>query len=81
MHKKEVIVELNCVDAEDTLICSLPKDLFPPIPTKGELIRCKDCEHREERLYLGGTTVFCLIYERYMGIMEYCSKAERKKEC
>lgn len=44
MHKKEFIVEVNFADDGDILICQLPKDLFPPIPVKKELVRCKDCK-------------------------------------
>lgn len=55
-------------------------ELLAPYQNMGELIRCLNCKHREEQLYLGGTTVFCGIYERYMDIEEYCSKADWREE-
>lgn len=87
MHKKEVIVELNCVDAEDILIWSPPKDLFPPIPIKNELIRCKDCKYFSTD-FNGNNS--CDLYmdalspwaeSRYSpSENDYCSKAVRKEE-
>lgn len=46
MTKKEFIVEVYSADEGDILIWSPPKDWFPAIPVKKELVRCKDCKHR-----------------------------------
>lgn len=45
MTKKEFIVEVDSIEDGDILIWQPPKDLFPPIPVKDELIRCKDCRY------------------------------------
>lgn len=74
MHKKEFIVEVNSADEGDIILWQAPKDLFPPIPTKGELVRCKDCKYK-------GDDGFCPITDCYdFDDEDFCSKAERKEE-
>ena len=63
MIKKEVIVPA------DDLVC-LGKDKLH------ELIRCKDCKHKNEYGY-------CTMYLNFHHLtadMDYCSDAERKEE-
>ena len=63
MIKKEVIVPA------DDLVC-LGKDKLQ------ELIRCKDCKHKNEYGY-------CTMYLNFHHLtadMDYCSDAERKEE-
>ena len=78
MHKKEFIVEVNSADDGDILICQLPKDLFPPIPVKKELIRCKDCKWwTQVNNSLQGR---CALLQMYPTGEWYCPNGERKEE-
>ena len=87
MTKKEFIVEVYSADEGDIPIWQPPKDLFPPIPIKGELIRCKDCKFNNgycenktfnshlESLGLDGGALFETRPDFY------CAYGKRKEEC
>jgi len=46
------------------------------VETVGELIRCKDCKHKNEY----GYCTFYLNFHHRTTDMDYCSDAERKEE-
>lgn len=79
MHKKEFIVEVNSADDGDIPIWKAPKDLFPPIPVKKELIRCKECKFYESSVALDRQG-YCW-YQNTRGFFrnddDFCSRAER----
>ena len=78
MVKKEVIIEVNSADDGDIPIWSPPKDLFPPILAKGELVRCKDCAWRYFSRANGEH--YCFEFNAPVTDTDFCSKAERKEE-
>lgn len=85
MIKKEFIIEVNSADDGDILICQPPKDLFPPIPVKKELIRCKDCKYWKLERYVGGEGMACQFMPSDGNVnltppTGYCCWAERKEK-
>ena len=82
MTKKEFIVEVNSADEGDILIWSPPKDLFPPIPIKNELVRCKDCKFyaRNKNIFHRGSDCLKRIIDTIVPDVDFCSNAKRKEE-
>ncbi len=77
MIKKEFIIEVNSADDGDILIWKPPKDLFPPIPVKKELVRCKDCKWwTQVNNSLQGR---CAVFLMYQTREWYCANAERRE--
>ena len=84
---QELILKWNLDDDEDEVtslinellnMCDNIVDTEPTVDAV-EIVRCKDCEHRDKNCCKDGD-IYCEIVRRYMAQDDYCSYRKRREK-